>query len=248
MKILFVDIETSPNVAYVWGLFKENIPLARLIDSSETMCWSAKWFGEESVMFDSIMESTSKDMIAHIHALMEEADVVVHYYGSRFDLPVLNREFLLHGFPPPAPYKSLDLLTTVRSKFKFVSNKLDYVCERLELGKKHETDFKLWVDCMDLNPAAWIKMEQYNKQDVLLLEKLYNRILPWITNHPNAGLYQEDALICPKCGSKHVQRRGYTYTGAYKHQRFQCINCGGWFKGGKNLGPKPGDKYIPIPV
>jgi len=26
MKILILDIETAPNTAYIWGMFKENIP------------------------------------------------------------------------------------------------------------------------------------------------------------------------------------------------------------------------------
>ena len=37
MKILLLDTETSPNTAFVWGLFNENIPLARLIDTSEVL-------------------------------------------------------------------------------------------------------------------------------------------------------------------------------------------------------------------
>ena len=248
MKILFLDIETSPSTAYVWGLFKENIPLARLIDSSETLCWSAKWAGSYDVEFDSIERTPRETMIKRIHSMLEEADVVVHYYGNRFDLPVLNREFLIYGFSPPAPYKSVDLLNTVRSKFKFVSNKLDYVCDRLGLGKKHDTDFKLWVDCMNNDPVAWKKMEEYNIQDVLLLEKLYYKLLPWITNHPNVGLYSENTLVCPKCGSTHIHKRGFTYTNAYKHQRYQCMKCNGWFKGGKNVGPPPGNKYLSIPI
>lgn len=246
MKILLLDIETSPNTAYVWGLFKENIPLARLIDSSETLCWSAKWHGEKEVMFDSILESSPKKMIKRIHKLLNEADVVVHYYGSRFDLPVLNREFLIYGFSPPAPYKSLDLLTTVRRKFKFVSNKLDYVSERLGLGKKHETNFQLWVDCMRKDPDAWKIMKQYNIQDVLLLEKLYERLKPWISNHPNIGLYQSNSLVCPTCGGTHHHKRGYAHSQSRVYQRHVCKSCGTWFRSGTNLGPKPADKYTAI--
>jgi predicted RNA-binding Zn-ribbon protein involved in translation (DUF1610 family) len=230
----------------VWGLWKENIPLARLIDSSSTLCWSAKWYGEDEVLFSSIMETSHKRMIKQIHKLMEEADVIIHYYGSRFDLPVLNREFLILGLAPPSPYKSIDLLTTVRRKFKFISNKLDYVCEKLKLGKKHETSFKLWVDCMNKDPEAWEVMKKYNIQDVLLLEKLYDKLKPWISNHPNIGLYREVGLVCPTCGSEHFHKRGYYHTSSYKYQRYQCTKCGSWFKGGANLGHKPTDKFTGI--
>jgi len=246
MRILLLDIETSPNTAYVWGLWKENIPLARLIESSTTLCWSAKWLGSDEVVFDSVMESSPYLMIKHIHELLSEADVVIHYNGNRFDLPILNREFIENGLFPPAPYRSIDLLTTVRNKFRFVSNKLDYVCEKLGLGKKHDTDFQLWVDCMNRVPAAWERMKGYNIQDVFLLEKLYYVLRPWIHNPPNIGLYQEDAEVCPSCGSKHLQKRGFAYTNALKYQRYQCQDCGGWFRSGKNLGPKPANRYVKV--
>ena len=246
MKILFVDIETSPHTAYIWKIWQENIGLSQLIDTSSTLCWSAKWYGSDEVMFSSIMDTSPRKMIKKIHKLMDEADVVVHYYGSRFDLPVLNREFLIYGMEPPAPYKSLDLLTTIRREFKFVSNKLGYVCEKLGLGKKHETNFKLWVDCMNKDPAAWDVMKKYNIQDVLILEKLYERIRPWIKRHPNIGLHRKNSLCCTTCGSNSYTKRGFYYSPSCVYQRYQCRDCGKWFRGTTNIGPKLKEKYVGV--
>lgn len=234
MKILFLDIETSPNTAYVWKLFKETIPLARLIDSSEVLCWSAKWQGEKKVMFDSIFQSSPKRMLQNIHKLLDEADAVVHYNGKAFDIPSLNKEFLLYGFPPPAPYKQIDLINTARSQFRFTSNKLDYICQRLGLGKKTDTDFQLWVDCMNKDPVAWKKMEKYNQNDVIMLENLYDKLLPWIKNHPNLGLYTEVENVCPHCGSTHYQKRGSYYTSTCRYNRYRCNSCFSWFRSRKN--------------
>lgn len=237
MKILLLDLETSPNIAYVWGLFKENIPLARLIDSSEVMCWSAKWLGEEEMYFDSFYASSQKKMLRGIHKLLHEADAVVTYNGTRFDIPVLNKEFLLYGMSPPSPYKGIDLYLTARRKFKFVSNKLDYVCHYLGLGKKKETTFQLWIDCMNKLPEAWELMEDYNKNDVIILERLYGTLLPWIDNHPNHGMYVDGRPVCPNCGSAHSQRRGFFFKKALKYLRFQCMGCGKWFAGTKAVRP-----------
>lgn len=234
MKILFIDIETSPNTAYVWKLFKETIPLARLIDSSEVLCWSAKWAGEKKVMFDSIYQSSPKKMLKNIHELLDEADAVCHFNGKSFDIPTLNKEFLIYGFPPPAPYKQIDLINTARSQFRFTSNKLDYICQRLGLGAKSQTDFQLWVDCMNKDKKAWEQMEKYNKNDVVMLENLYNKLLPWIKGHPNAGLYQERSLCCPHCGGTHYQKRGYSYTSTCRYTRLRCNDCGTWFRDRKN--------------
>lgn len=247
MKILFLDIETSPNTAYVWSLFKENIPLARLIDSSEVLCWSAKWHDAPEIYFDSIYQSSPKRMLKGIHALLDEADAVVHYNGSRFDIPCLNKEFLLYNFNPPAPYKQIDLLSTVRRKFRFTSNKLDYVSQKLGLGKKKNTEFLLWVQCMNKDPEAWKLMEEYNTNDVILLEKVYNKVLPWVANHPNHSLYSvKTSLVCPHCGENHYQRRGFAYTNACKYQRYQCRVCKSWFRGTENLGPKKSEKYVNV--
>ena len=245
MKILLLDIETSPNTAYVWKLFKENIPLARLMESSETMCWAAKWYGDKKVMYDSIYESEPKAMILRIHELMDEADMVVHYYGTGFDVPTLNKEFLLHGLPPPSPAKQVDLYKVVKSRFKFVSYKLDYVAQKLGLGQKKETSFQLWVDCMAKKPEAWKKMKAYNQHDVLLLEKVYDRIKPWIKGHANYSVY-EGAVRCPNCANTSFERRGFHYTAASKYQRYHCKGCGNWFRSGASVAAAPGDKAINI--
>jgi hypothetical protein len=146
---------------------------------------------------------------------------------------VLNKEFLLHHLAPPAPYKQIDLLKVVRKEFRFASNKLDHIAQRLDLGKKasHE-GYQLWVKCMNKDPDAWKVMEKYNKQDVILLEKVYERLLPWLgRNHPNRNLYNSTG--CPTCGNAKLQKRGFSYTTTGTFQRFQCTHCGTWSKATK---------------
>jgi predicted RNA-binding Zn-ribbon protein involved in translation (DUF1610 family) len=225
MKILLLDIETSPNTAYVWGIFKENIPLARIIETSRTLCWAAKWYGEKETIW-------SRDL-SYIHDLIDEADVVVHYNGAAYDIPKLNRDFIKAGLNPPAPYKQVDLLQVVRKQFKFVSNKLAHVAKELGIDMKGETNFQLWVDCMNDDPDAWRDMEIYNRQDVKVLEQLYDKLKPWIRTHPNHGLYNNGQEVCPNCGGTHFHRRGHAYTIALKYQRYQCQDCGNWFRGKK---------------
>lgn len=229
MKILLLDIETSPNTAYVWGLFKENIPLVRLVETGKVLCWSAGWYGENFTFHDSLFYSQPEEMLKHIHVLLDEADAVVHYNGSSFDIPTLNKEFLEYGFTPPSPYKQIDLLSTVRSQFRFTSNKLDHVVQELGLGKKVDhRGFQLWIDCMNNVPEAWAEMEEYNIHDVHLLEKLYDKIKPWIKNHPNHNLYSEGNHVCPNCGGHDLQKRGTYPTAVGLYQRYRCNDCGKW--------------------
>ncbi len=234
MKLLMLDIETSPNTAHIWGLRDQYISPEHLLESSYVLCWAAKWHGKKDIMFSSVHNTQPKYMLRKIHDLISEADAVVHYNGTRFDIPVLNKEFLLQHLAPPAPYKQIDLLRVVRKEFRFPSNKLDYIAQRLGLGKKtaHE-GYQLWVKCMNKDPVAWKVMEKYNKQDVVLLEKVYDRLLPWIKSHPNHNLYGGDG--CPNCGSHRLQKRGFSYTTTGTFQRFQCTNCGSWSKSTKAI-------------
>jgi hypothetical protein len=240
MKILLLDIETAPNTVYTWGLWDQNVGLNQIIATSYVLCWAAKWYGEKEVMFDSVYKSSMKSMLKGIHDLLDQADAVVHFNGTSFDIPTLNREFVLHGFSPPAPYKQTDLLQVARKTFKFASNKLDFLSGQFALGNKKKTDFTLWVNCMKNDPKAWKEMEAYNRGDVVLLERVYEKFKPWIYSHANYSLFKEgNALVCPNCGSEDHQKRGFHYTAAAKYQRHQCKGCGMWFRSGGTLAKKP---------
>ncbi len=234
MKILLLDIECAPNLATVWGIWQQNVALNQLLESSYTLCYAAKWYGESRIMFDSIYKTDRKSMLNSIHTLIEEADVVVHYNGLRFDMPMLNKEFLEAGMYPPSPVKHIDLLRVVKSNFRFVSNKLDYVSQRLGLGKKTEHEgHELWLKVMNNDRKAWKRMEEYNKNDVVLLEKLYDRLKGWVKQHPNHNAYSAN-LCCTNCGSSKLNKRGTVRSRVSVFQRFQCQACGAWSRSNKS--------------
>lgn len=243
MKLLFLDIETAPNLAAVWGMWNQNVSLDQLMKPGYTLCWAAKWHNKPQVMFSSVLDGHKK-MVRGIHDLMNEADAICHYNGLKFDIPTLNKEFLLLGMSPPAPSTQIDLLLTARKRFRLASNKLDFVAKQLGLGEKlKHKGFDLWLQCMAKKPPAWKTMEAYNKQDVVLLEKVYERLLPWITSHPNVTLV-DGRGECPSCGSRHVQRRGVATTRARKYARYHCVDCGTWFRSTTVTGAVPGKVAI----
>jgi DNA polymerase elongation subunit (family B) len=238
LKTLSIDIETSPNLAYVWNLWKENVPLARLLESTEMICFGAKWLDAKPVYFYSNHEHGHQAMVEAAHQLLNEADVVMHYNGKSFDTPHLNREFLQAGLNPPAPYKQIDLYQTVRRQFKFPSGKLEYVSDILKIGKKRTSDatFDLWAKCIADDPKAWTIMKRYTIQDVRLVEDLYYKLRPWIKGHPSVALYDGiEGDACPDCGSKDLRREGYSFTQIGRFQRYQCRDCGRWSRSGKSV-------------
>ena len=241
MKTLLLDIETAPNKAYVWGLFRQNVALNQLEASSYTLCWSAVWAGwskadlPSHIEFASVQRRGTRKMLKRIHHLLNEADAVVHYNGQKFDIPTLNKEFVRHGMIPPSPYKQIDLMRVCKQAFRFESNKLAFVAKALGLEEKvkHE-GFTLWVKCMNGDPQAWSDMERYNRGDVVTLADLYERLRPWITHHPNLSAHA-DVDCCPKCGSTEFQGRGKVMTLTLWYRRYQCRKCGGWFRGTKTV-------------
>lgn len=228
MRILTLDIETQPLEVYTWGLWDQNIPINMIKEPGKVICFAAKWYEDKKVQFYK-----GADVIGAAWELLDQADVVIHYNGKKFDTPHLNTEFWLNGLGPPSPYKQIDLCNVVKKRFKLPSNKLQYVSTAISLPGKVDTGgFELWKGVMADDPAAWRKMAKYNKQDVVLTERLYDKLLPWIPNHPSYQLYEGvGSTCCPKCGGGRLQKRGFAYTNVSKFQQYMCLMCESYFRG-----------------
>lgn len=236
VKILHLDIERSPILATIWDLWDLRVGIDQLMNDSEILSCAMSWEGEDKVEFVAAWKGGRRNMLKRIHKRLEEADAVVTYNGDRFDLKVLNMEFAYFGLGPPAPYKSVDLLKTVKRRFKLTSNKLDYALRYFKLGAKMKTPgHQLWLDVMDGKKEAQDIMEEYNIRDVVEMKKLFTFLKGWgIIGMPNLSAYAREEC-CPECGSKHYQRRGMRITNVYRYPRYQCMaeGCGHWFKGNK---------------
>jgi uncharacterized protein YprB with RNaseH-like and TPR domain len=180
LRVLLLDIETTPLQVYTWGLWDQNIGINQIIKSTEMLCFGAKWLGEKRVTFKSVHHDGKKAMLEELHKMMDEADILVGWNSAAFDHKHINREFVENGFAPPSPTKDLDLMSVVKSNFQFPSNKLDYVAQKLGVGAKvKHSGFELWIGCMEDNKKSWVEMKRYQIQDVELLDKLYDVLLPW---------------------------------------------------------------------
>lgn len=232
MKTLFIDIETSPNIVYTWGLFNQNIGVNQIITPTGVLCFAAQ-FDDSKMMFHSKWNDGHEGMIRAAWELLDQANVVVHYNGKSFDVPHLNREFLQLGLTPPSPFVQVDLLLVARKQFNFTSNKLEFVSRALDLeGKIEHEGFGLWEKVLAGEIRAQNRMMKYNKRDVTLLLELYEQFLPWIPSHPSRTLYDDTG--CPRCGAiDSLQRRGFAYTKVSKYQQWHCLACGTYFRAAK---------------
>ena len=184
-KVLFIDIETSGMKVRLFDLRVRGwVNPRNILQNGYVLSFAYKWLGEDKIHFVKTSDG-HKDMLRKMHKLLGEADAVVHYNGKKFDVPILNWEFVLNKLKP---LKSLpvqiDLLPMVRRVFKMPSYSLDYVCQTLGIGRKikHE-GLGLWdaADAAKNQPRAlvWSRMSRYNKHDVHLTEGLYKVMRPW---------------------------------------------------------------------
>ena len=126
-QILVLDIETSPNIAYVWRFFKENVGAKQVLANGTMLSFAAKWLGEKDVVYEDVSNQTEKQMLEKMFALLDQAEVVVAHNGNKFDLPHIQGRGLVLGLKPPSPYKQIDTVRVARDQFNFPSNSLEYL-------------------------------------------------------------------------------------------------------------------------
>ena len=232
-NILIFDIETAPLKAYVWSRWKQNIYLEQTVSEWYMICWSAKWLGSEEVFSEcltpqEIKEEDDNRLVKQLWTLIDQADIIIAHNGKRFDTPKMNARFILAGLPPTSSYIQIDTKEVASKQFGFSSNKLDALAGYFNIEHKDDTDFELWVRCMNGEQEALDYMEKYNRKDVTILEEVYMNLRPWIKNHPNVGLYKEESdSVCPTCGSSNLEKDGsFYYTSANKYKVLRCKACG----------------------
>jgi hypothetical protein len=211
----------------------ENIRQERFIISA---AW--KELGKGPVHATSILDSPAtfvrnKCSDAHVvrvlHRVLSDADIIVAHNGDAYDIKFTEARMLYHGLPPLPPILKIDTLKVARDRFLFNANNLDYLGKFLKVGQKKHTKTGLWLKVLDGDKAAIREMVRYNKQDVLLLERVFNKLRPYIAAFPNRELFGQTAG-CPRCGSLKVHARGIHRALTQLYQRFQCQACGGWFR------------------
>ena len=227
-KIVFWDTEFTPNEGYFWGIWDQNIAPSFINETQRMLCFGVKEYKKPVQVVDERVGR--KEMLTELRDQLMDADLVVSWNGQKYDTRMANREFIREGLTPPAPYKEVDLMRIVKQRFAFASNRLDFVAQELGVGRKVDTGgFDLWRGVMAGDEKSWNKMRRYQKQDVILLEKLFEVLKPWIRMpHP---VTNKGGLACRNCGGSHLQSRGVQRTLQGEYPRYQCVTCGTWLRG-----------------
>jgi hypothetical protein len=223
-KVFLLDIESATVWTRVWGLWRQRIPYQNIIKVDGRpmdwfmLCWAGKWLGDDKIISDSVTswEAThrnDKRIARSIWKIIHEADVLIGHNLDRFDL----------------------------RKIMHSAHNLDYLNSIFSLRMKEDTDYQLWIDCEEGDKEALAYMLHYCESDVLALEDLYLKLRPYMTSHPNLGLYVDDEdPMCPHCYSKEIIRDGVYKDAVYTTNvsvfpAYRCLKCGATPRGRKTI-------------
>lgn len=251
---LIFDIETSPEGNWTWGRYKQNTigNLRPNYQLSNVYTWHGT--GEYHFIGQNQDPKYIPDnpyrkprriqdrwVLAQMWHLFDMAEIVVAHNGNKFDIPFVNGRMMHYHVAPPSPFASIDTLAVVKKHARFASNRLnDLGYQLLNDTKKQHYGISTWLGCMAGDLKMWEMMEAYNLQDVVLLEELYELLIPWIKRPkhlavPNANRWMEGKPVeCPfpGCGGEKLWARKKRTTGAgLTYRQYQCQKCEGYFKG-----------------
>lgn len=224
-KILFIDIESAPIIAHVWRLFDQNIGLNQIEQDWSILSYCAKWKGSEDIIYDDLsdqkdFEDDSK-LLEGLWSLLNEADFVVGQNSKRFDVKKINARLVLNGYPKPSTFRQIDTLEIAKQQFGFTSNKLEYMTDKLckvhkKLQHKKFPGHMLWAECLRGNPEAWQEMREYNVNDVLSLEELYDILSSWDNKLPNFEVFVDEILDMDEW-----EENGFYYSNIGKYKKYR---------------------------
>jgi hypothetical protein len=208
-KRLFFDIEVSPNIVFSWRSgFKLNIDPDNIIEERKIICVCWKWEGNDDIQFLTWdKKQDDRKLLKEFIKIMDSAEEVVGHNSDKFDVKWLRTRALLQGVDMLPHYVSIDTLKHARNGFYFNSNKLDYLAKLFGEGQKKDNGgFNTWKKIiLEKDPESLELMVEYCKQDVAILEKVFNKLQPYVQNTTHYGvLWGEHKYSCPGCSGYNV--------------------------------------------
>lgn len=231
---VYIDVEMFANVARTWGYYEQNV--IKIERQRMICCFAWQFLDEKKIHWlglpsfpgyrKNLLDNTA--LLKELHGIVSQADFLVGHNMKKYDDRRMNTDFICHGLPPVKPHRIVCTLEFARSKFDFNSNRLGDLAELLGVPHKRDSGgYETWDRCEKGDPAAWKKMEYYNRGDVITGMGIYLKERPWMQRHPNMNLGQ---FACPHCQGTSLIFRG-SQTGFRGSFRYSCKDCQHWCTG-----------------
>ena len=254
VKALTIDIERLPGQVSVqhrgftidgpvWDLNALKHIIGRRIHADDviewprTICAAARWYGEEDVMFAAEWEVGGYDaFMREVWSWVDEADILIGHNMAAFDSKHLMSGWAEMGLPAPSPFKVIDTLKIARGSLNMESNTLDSLAKRLGVESKSDKyDVQVAQAAVAGDKDAQARIEGYNRGDIVASEALFDRLRPYARNIPHLGMWTDDELACPSCGSTMTATGKTVHANVQRYEHLHCPNCGSHARGTATL-------------
>lgn len=181
-RVLFFDIETSPNLVFSWNIGRKiSLTHDNIINERAIICISYKWGHEDVVHSLSWNKGDDSKMLKQFSEIMNSADIVIGHNSDNFDIKWIRTRCLFYGIELKCKFNAIDTLKLSRQGFKFNSNRLDYISKFLGNTGKKATGYDLWKSIvLENNKQAMNTMVDYCENDVLILEDVYTKLQKFV--------------------------------------------------------------------
>lgn len=251
-KYLFIDIETSPDIAVTFKRFKANLNQDNILqEGGVILSISWRWMNENvshglALTPAEAILGNDKRICAVLYALIETANVIIGHNIDRFDLPVIKSRTIINKMEPLKKVKTIDTLKLAK-QMRFQSNRLGSLGVALGEGDKaSHSGISTWIGCLAGNKESLNEMLQYNIQDVDLLYAVYHRLAPHSNLPVNSAIFTKSTVVtCPVCSSTDIHKtENSVYTKACEYEEYECGNCGSRSRSRKSMTTK--DKRLAL--
>ena len=248
-KILFWDLENVQEMRHVFhpGNILKKRQAGFCSNLAYILVFGYKWLGKKPEYitpdrkdFKNIphdIHTIDKEICRKAIEILNEADVIVTWYGDNHDFKFLTGRAAAHGLYLPHNLKHIDLFKVASRQLNLSSNRLDVVAREFGCETKTPISHALWPRCWMGDTSALSEMAEYCGQDCAVLEQVYMKLRPLIKSHPNMrSLLSEDGSRdgCPVCGSVQVVLNGrYATVSGYIYQKLLCTGCQHSYKGSR---------------
>jgi len=126
---------------------------------------------------DNLPSSDDRKLLKQTRDELEKYDIIITYYGTKFDLPLLQSRLIHFGMAPLSFKGHIDAYNTAKKYINTHSRRLQVISEFFGIQGKGRVVPADWVEAAyDGNQTALNKIAQHNKEDVEVLEETWELI------------------------------------------------------------------------
>lgn len=199
------------------------------------------WWGQNAIHLTTVLNDRERFaenpyddyvVVKTLHALINEADIIVAHNGDAFDWKHFKARCAFHNIPIPKPVKMIDTMKIARKHFGrgAMGNSIDNLGRFL--GVSYKSNSPDWHKIARADLQELLRCGKYCKQDVNVMKQIFSKM--WdlgMIDNINLNPIMGTKNNCRACGRDSLIITGETYTNSHAYEQKQCTKCNTYQKG-----------------